>query len=386
MVTLTAEMVTPTAKVATPAAEPLSRPFNFSPGPAALPEEVLQQVREELPDWRGGGVSVMERGHREDDFRRCAHEAEADLRALMEIPDDYHVLFLHGGAQLQFAAVPMNLAAGQSLTADYVNSGHWAALAMAEARRYLTVNECATVVDDGAVAMPEEGAWRRSGGGGYLHYTPNETISGLEFHRVPEAGAGPLVADMSSVILSRRFAVRRFGLIYASAQKNIGPAGLAVVIVRRDLAERAAGAGTVPRVMNYAAQAAAGSMVNTPPVFAWYVAGLVLRWLRDNGGVAAMEKQNAEKAAALYNCIDNSGGFYRNRVAAEWRSRMNITFTLAAPQLGETFLAEAAAAGLTGLRGHRAAGGLRASLYNAVPPAGVRQLTQFMNHFRQTRG
>jgi len=364
----------------------LNRPFNFSPGPAALPEEVLQQVREELPDWRGGGVSVMERGHREDDFLRCAHEAEADLRALMEIPDDYHVLFLHGGAQLQFAAVPMNLAAGQSLTADYVNSGHWAALAMAEARRYLTVNECATVADAGAVAMPEEGAWRRGGDAGYLHYTPNETISGLEFHRVPDAGDATLVADMSSVILSRRFAVRRFGLIYAGAQKNIGPAGLAVVIVRRDLAARAAAAGAVPRVMNYAAQAAAGSMVNTPPVFAWYVAGLVLRWLRKNGGVAAMEKQNAEKSSVLYNCIDNSGGFYRNRVAAAWRSRMNIPFTLTAPQLEEAFLAAAAAAGLAGLRGHRAAGGLRASLYNAVPPAGVLQLTEFMNHFRQTRG
>jgi phosphoserine aminotransferase len=357
------------------------RVYNFAAGPAALPTEVMERIRDEWLDWQGGGTSVIEVSHRGKAFMRVAEQAEQDLRELLSIPTDYDVLFMQGGASAQFALVPMNLAAPDA-TVDYLNTGHWSAKAIAEARRYCRVHLAADV---GApyerVPAPAEIAL--SGRAAYVHYTPNETIGGVEFPYVPDAGGVPLVADMSSNILSRPIDVAKFGLIYAGAQKNIGPAGLVVVIVRRDFVGRAR-AGT-PTVFDYRAVAAEHSMLNTPPTFAWYAAGLVFQWLKARGGVAAIEQANCAKAQALYAAIDASS-FYLNRVEPEARSRMNVVFHLARPELDEEFLRRAAAAGLQSLKGHRVAGGMRASLYNSMPAEGVAALVDFMRDFERVHG
>jgi phosphoserine aminotransferase len=354
------------------------RAFNFSPGPAALPTEVLEQARDEMLDWNHDGMSVMEISHRGKAFTEVASQAEADLRELMGVPRNYKVLFLQGGASAQFAFVPMNLAGADSI-ADYVNTGHWSCKAITEARRFCKVHVAADAGGE-YLRVPPQSELKLSGDAAYVHYTPNETIGGVEFGYIPQTGAIPLVADMSSSILSRPIDVSRFGLIYAGAQKNIGPSGLVVVIVREDLIGRAR-SGT-PLVFDYKAVADDHSMLNTPPTFAWYMAGLVFKWLKRNGGVAAMGERNRAKAERLYAAIDGSQ-FYRNSVATDSRSWMNITFTLAKPELDVLFLEHAAASGLKNLKGHRVHGGMRASLYNAMPLAGVDALVAFMAEFER---
>jgi phosphoserine aminotransferase len=358
------------------------RVFNFSAGPAALPLEVLEQARDELIDWQGGGMSVMEISHRSKAFIAVAQKAEADVRELLSVPDHYKVLFLQGGATGQFSAVPLNLGA-EGAVADYVNTGSWSKKAIGEARRYVRVNVVADAADSGYNTIPQVSGWELSREASYLHYTPNETIGGVEFHFVPDVGATPLVADMSSTLLSRPIDVSKFGLIYAGAQKNIGPSGLTVVIVRDDLLGRARPA--TPLVFDYKAMADEGSMLNTPPTFGWYFAGLVFQWLKRQGGLAAMAEVNRAKAARLYAAIDASN-FYRNPVAQDCRSWMNVPFTLARPELDKQFLTEAKAAGLTNLEGHRSVGGMRASLYNAMPLAGVNALVEFMQEFARKNG
>jgi phosphoserine aminotransferase len=352
------------------------RVFNFSPGPAVLPLEVLEKARDELLDWQGGGTSVMEISHRSKAFLDVAAEAEADLRELMSIPNNYKVLFMQGGASAQFSLVPMNLTTPQS-TVDYLNTGHWSARAMTEAARYCRVHVSA---DAGGnyTHVPEQKELSLSGDAAYLHYTPNETISGVEFGFIPDSGGVPLIADMSSSILSQPIDVAKFGLIYAGAQKNIGPSGLTVIIVREDLIGRAR--SDIPRVFDYKAVADNQSMLNTPPTFAWYMAGLVFKWLKSEGGVSKVGERNRLKAHRLYAAIDESR-LYKNTVAKNARSRMNVTFTLADPKLDVPFLAAAAAAGLLGLKGHRALGGMRASIYNAMPLQGVENLIAFMRDF-----
>ena len=358
------------------------RVYNFAAGPAMLPLEVLEQARAELSDWQGSGMSVMEVSHRSKAFGAVASEAESDLRELLAIPANYRVLFLQGGATQQFAAVPMNLCQPGD-TVAYANTGAWSTKAIAEARRYARVR----VVADGKAseyfAIPSAADWQSSEGAGYLHYTPNETISGVEFGFVPAAAGAPLVADMSSTVLSRPVDVSRFGLIYAGAQKNIGPAGLTLVIVRDDLLDRAREG--VPNVLEYRTMAAEGSMVNTPPTLAWYLAGLVFKWLKAQGGLAVIGERNRDKAAALYGYVDGSG-WYSNPIARDCRSWMNVPFRLARAELEPVFVAEAKAAGLTNLEGHRSVGGMRASLYNAMPLAGVETLVAFMRDFAQRHG
>jgi len=357
------------------------RVFNFSAGPAVLPLPVLEQARDELLDWKGG-MSVMEVSHRSKAFIAVARQAEADLRDLLAIPAAYKVLFMQGGATAQFSAVPLNLA-GADATADYLNTGHWSERTIAEARRFVRVNIAADEAASSYSTVPAQSSLRLTPGAAYLHYTPNETIHGVEFPYVPDAGGVPLVADMSSTILSRPLEITRFGLIYAGAQKNIGPAGITVVIVHEGLLGRAR-PGT-PLVFDYRAVAAADSMQNTPPTFGWYFAGLVFQWLKREGGLVAMAERNRAKAALLYAAIDASR-FYVNPVARECRSWMNVPFRLAKPELEPVFLAEAEAAGLANLAGHRAVGGLRASLYNAMPAEGVRALVDFMREFERRHG
>jgi phosphoserine aminotransferase len=359
------------------------RVFNFAAGPATLPVEVLEQVRDELLDWQGSGTSVMEVSHRGKAFMAVAQESEALLRELLEVPANYRVLFLQGGATGQFAAVPLNLARPDS-TVDYLNTGHWSQRALREAQRYTgRVNIAADEAASKYTTVPTPAALRLTPDAAYVHYTPNETIGGVEFRYIPETGAVPLVADMSSTLLSRPLDVAKFGLVYAGAQKNIGPAGLVVVIVRADLAGKAR-PGT-PAVWDYQAMAQEGSMLNTPATFAWYVAGLVLRWLKAQGGLAAMAAHNRAKAQLLYDTIDSSG-FYSNPLAMHCRSWMNVPFTLADGRLDEEFLAGARAAGLANLAGHRSVGGMRASLYNAMPLAGVEALVAFMREFARRHG
>jgi len=359
------------------------RVFNFAAGPATLPVEVLEQVRDELLDWQGSGASVMEVSHRGKAFMAVAQESEALLRELLAVPANYHVLFLQGGATGQFAAVPLNLARADS-SIDFINTGHWSQKALREAQRYTArVNIAADEAASRYTTVPAPEALRLTPDAAYLHYTPNETIGGVEFPYIPETGSVPLVADMSSTLLSRPLEVARFGLIYAGAQKNIGPAGLVVVIVRHDLAGKAR-VGT-PAVWDYHAMAQEGSLLNTPATFAWYVAGLVLRWLKRQGGLAAMAAHNRAKAQLLYDTIDASG-FYRNPVDVRCRSWMNVPFTLADARLDEAFLAGARAAGLVNLAGHRSVGGMRASLYNAMPLAGVEALVTFMRDFARRHG
>jgi phosphoserine aminotransferase len=355
------------------------RAFNFSPGPAVLPLEVLEKARDELTDWGGSGMSVMEISHRSQSFVEVATQAEADLRELMSIPSGYKVLFMQGGASAQFSLVPMNLSA-PGATVDYVNTGHWSQRGITEAARYCKVH-VAGDAGGNYMRVPPQAELRLSGNAAYVHYTPNETISGVEFGYVPETNGAPLVADMSSSILSRPVDVAKFGLIYAGAQKNIGPSGLTVVIVREDLLGSAR--ADTPHVFDYKAIADNQSMLNTPPTFAWYMAALVFKWLKRAGGVAEMGKRNRAKAAMLYAAVDGSR-LYRNAVDAAARSWMNVTFTLQDPGLDAEFLAAAAGAGLQGLKGHRVLGGMRASLYNAMPIEGVEKLCAFMRDFERS--
>ena len=359
----------------------MSRVFNFSAGPAALPAEVLRQLRDEMLDWHGHGMSVMEMSHRGKAFVGIAQQAEADLRELLAVPANYKVLFLQGGATAQFAAVPLNLTRPDAV-ADYVNTGAWSKKAIGEAKRYCRVNVAADAGGSYA-SIPPPADWKLTAGAAYVHYTPNETIGGVEFHAVPEVGDVPLVADMSSTILSRPIDVSRYGVIYAGAQKNIGPAGLVVVIVREDLLGRAR--ADVPTVFDWKAMAADGSMLNTPATYSWYVAGVVFQWLKHQGGLVAMERLNRAKADKLYGAIDGSG-FYRNPVARDCRSWMNVPFVLASAELDKPFLDGAKAAGLVALEGHRSVGGMRASIYNAMPMAGVDALVQYMAEFQRRHG
>jgi phosphoserine aminotransferase len=361
----------------------MTRVYNFSAGPAALPEAVLEQARDEMLDWQGSGMSVMEMSHRGKAFMSIAAQAEADLRELLAVPDNYKVLFLQGGASSQFAMVPMNLI-GRSGHADYYRTGSWSKKAIAEAKRFGEVTVTSdreidgrftTVADAGSVAVSADAS--------YVHYTPNETIEGVEFGYVPDTGDVPLVADMSSTILSRPIDVSRFGIIYAGAQKNIGPAGLTIVIVREDLIGHAID-GT-PAMFDYATQAKADSMYNTPPTYGWYLAGLVFQWLKGQGGLAKMAELNERKAMSLYNAIDASD-FYANPVDPACRSWMNVPFTLATSELDGEFLKQASAAGLETLKGHRSVGGMRASIYNAMPEAGVQALIDFMGEFERVNG
>lgn len=357
----------------------MARVFNFSAGPGALPKEVLEQVREELLDWHGAGMSVMEMSHRGKAFVSIAEQAEQDLRKLMNIPDNYRVLFLQGGATGQFAGIPMNLL-GDRNQADYIQTGSWSKKAIAEAGKYCQVNVAAEGGQGKPMGIPPQSEWRTDPQAAYLHYTPNETISGVEFHWIPETGEVPLVADMSSTILSRPVDVSQFGLIYAGAQKNIGPAGLTLVIVREDLLDRAA--ANTPAVFNYRVQAEADSMSNTPPTFAWYVAGLVFRWILERGGLEAMGERNRAKAEKLYGFIDRSQ-FYTNPVVPDARSWMNVPFVLADDSLDKAFLEGAEEAGLATLKGHRSVGGMRASIYNALGEDAVDALLDYMQDFER---
>jgi phosphoserine aminotransferase len=357
------------------------RVFNFAAGPATLPLEVLEQTRSELCNWHNSGMSVMEISHRSKAFVAVAQEAEGLLRELLGVPSYYKVLFLQGGATGQFAAIPMNLAAGDSVV-DYVNTGAWSKKAIGEAKRYCKVNIAADEGGSSYNTVPEQRALRLTPGAAYVHYTPNETIGGVEFPYVPDTGGVPLVGDMSSTLLSRPIDVSKFGLIYAGAQKNIGPSGICLVIVREDLIGKAR-PGT-PAVWDYKAMAEDGSMLNTPPTFAWYVAGLVFKWLKKHGGLAAQAERNRVKAERLYREIDESG-FYRNPVEKHCRSWMNVPFTLAKPELDKVFLSAAGAYGLTNLEGHRSVGGMRASLYNAMTLEGVEALIGFMKDFQLRR-
>jgi len=359
------------------------RVFNFAAGPATLPVEVLEQAREELTDWHGLGTSVMEISHRGKPFLAMARESESDLRELLAVPANYKVLFMQGGGAAQFSVVPLNLAAKEA-SVDYLVTGHWSKRAITEARRLVgQVNVAADEAASNYSTVPQQQALRLDAGAAYVHYCPNETIGGVEFPYVPATADVPLVADMSSTLLSRPIEVSRFGLIYAGAQKNIGPSGLVVVIVREDLLGRAR--ADIPAVWSYESVAAEGSMFNTPPTFSWYLAGLVFKWLKARGGLRAMAERNRAKAAALYAAIDASG-FYSNPVARECRSWMNVPFRLRDAKLEAPFLAEARAAGLVNLEGHRSVGGLRASIYNAMPPEGVAALIAFMQDFARRNG
>jgi phosphoserine aminotransferase len=358
------------------------RVFNFAAGPATLPLDVLEQAREELLDWQGSGMSVMEVSHRGKAFIACYEAAEAELRKLLAVPANYKILFLQGGGTGQFAAVPLNISTPDA-TVDYINTGSWSKKALGEAKKYAKVNVAADEAASSYTTVPEQGALKLTPNAAYVHYTPNETIGGVEFPYIPNTGNVPLVADMSSTILSRPLEVSKFGVIYASAQKNIGPAGLAVVIVREDLLGKQR--PITPAILNYTEMAETQSMSNTPPTFGVYLAGLVFKSLAANGGLAQMAKQNDAKAQKLYDTIDASG-FYKNPVAKNCRSWMNVPFTLAKPELDKTFIAEAKAAGLVNLEGHRSVGGMRASIYNAMPPAGVDALIAFMKEFQRRHG
>lgn len=361
----------------------MARQHNFSAGPAALPEEVLRQAQEELLDWHGAGCSVMEMSHRGKEFMSIIAQAEADLRELMGIPEQYKVLFLQGGATQQFAQIPMNLLAGRS--ADYIVTGSWSKKAVKEAQRIGNVRVAATTEESGFTRLPTAEEIKLDPFAAYLHVCTNETIHGVEIpaERIADTGV-PLVADMSSHILSRPVPVEKFGLIYAGAQKNIGPSGVTLVIVHRDLLGMAP--LNIPTVMDYAVMAENGSMLNTPPTYGIYIAGLVFQWLKRQGGLAGIDAVNAEKARILYECIDNSGGFYTNPVDPDCRSRMNVPFVLADAALDAPFLAAAKEAGVLGLKGHKSVGGMRASIYNAVSLDAVQALVGFMDDFARRNG
>jgi phosphoserine aminotransferase len=360
----------------------MSRVFNFSAGPAMLPQAVLEQAQQEILNWQGSGMSVMEMSHRGKEFMSIAAQAEADLRELMGIADDYAVLFLQGGASSQFAMVPLNLL-GDKKSADYINTGAWSKKAIAEAKRYCDVNVAASSEDSKFTTVPAQNSWQLNPEAAFVHYTPNETIGGVEFPFVPDTANVPLVADMSSTILSRPINVSRYGVIYAGAQKNIGPAGLTVVIVRKDLIGQPL--ANTPTMFNYQVQADSESMYNTPPTYSWYLAGLVFAWLKEQGGLAKMAEINKRKAGKLYAAIDDSD-FYANPVDPNCRSWMNVPFTLANSELDSVFLEEAKEEDLMTLKGHRSVGGMRASIYNAMPEEGVNNLIAFMAEFERRHG
>lgn len=360
----------------------MSRVYNFSAGPAVIPDAVLERIRQDIPDWNSTGMSIMEVSHRSREFVEAAAKAEQDLRELLAIPDQYSVLFPQGGATLQFAMVPLNLAADGD-TADYVLTGSWSKKAIEEARKFCTVNVVADSSDRKFTYVPAEDSWRRSKDAAYLHYCANETIAGVEFPFVPDSPDVPLVCDMSSTILSRPVDVTQFGVIYAGAQKNIGPAGITLVVVRKDLLKKAR--SITPSLLDYSVYDQSDSMSNTPPVFTWYVAGLVFEHLLSQGGLEAVARVNERKAKKLYAAIDASD-FFNNPVEENCRSRMNVPFVLADPLLDAKFIVEAGLAGLTNLEGHRSVGGMRASIYNAMPEAGVDTLIQFMREFERTNG
>ena len=358
------------------------RAYNFCAGPAALPEAVLQHAQAELLDYQGKGLSVMEMSHRSADYVAIAEQAEQDLRDLMNIPSNYKVLFLQGGASQQFAMIPLNLLRGKT-SADYVNTGMWSDKAIKEAKKFCQVNVVASDEANNFRAVPAFESWQVNPQAAYLHYTPNETIHGVQFDFVPPSNV-PLVADYSSIILAEPIDVSKFGLIYAGAQKNIGPAGLVVVIVREDLLGDVV-KGT-PTMLDYKIHADNGSMYNTPSTYAWYLSGLVFKWLKAQGGLESMAQINHRKAAKLYAAIDNSGGFYSNPVAIANRSMMNVPFALTDASLDKSFLKEAEANHLLNLAGHRSVGGMRASIYNAVPEEGVDALISFMADFAKRHG
>jgi phosphoserine aminotransferase len=359
----------------------MSRVYNFSAGPAALPLEVLETISNDIPDWNGTGMSVMEISHRSKEFVELAARCEANLRELLSIPDSYSVLWTQGGATMQMAMVPMNLA-GQDDAADYVQTGSWGKKAYAEAGKFCRANLAADASDRNFTYIPDPSSWQLSDNAAYLHITSNETIAGVEYHELPDVEA-PIVSDMSSTVLSRPIDISRYGAIYAGAQKNIGPAGITLVIVRKDLLEPKR--EPLPHLMTWKAYAESDSMTNTPPTFAWYVADLVFQHLLDNGGLTAMAKVNQRKSQKLYGAIDNSD-FYSNPVDKGCRSWMNIPFILANPDLDSVFLEESKNAGLTNLKGHRSVGGMRASIYNAVPEAAVDTLIEFMTEFERRNG
>ena len=361
----------------------MSRAFNFSAGPAALPESVLRQAQAEMLEWRESGASIVEHSHRGPEFIEVAAQAEADLRTLMSIPSDYAVLFLGGGATTQQALIPLNVAApGQAV--DYVLSGHWGKTAVKQAKPYVDVRVAATSEAGGFRDIPARDSWQLTPDAAYVHITANETIHGVEFRDTPDVGDVPLVADFSSSIASEPVDVSKYGVIYAGAQKNLGPVGITVVIIRKDLLERAG----QPRadIFNYASHAKGESMLNTPPTWNWYMLGLNVKWMLDEGGVAEFARRSAAKSKLLYDAIDGSGGFYRNEVNPAVRSRMNVPFILHDEALDKPFLSEAKAAGLLALKGHRAVGGMRASIYNAMPIEGVQALVAFMQDFKQRHG
>ncbi|EKT58423.1 3-phosphoserine/phosphohydroxythreonine transaminase [Providencia sneebia] len=357
----------------------MSQVYNFSAGPAMLPVEVMRRAEQEFCNWKGLGVSVMEVSHRGKDFIAVAEEAEQNLRDLLNIPQNYKVLFCHGGARGHFAALPMNLL-GDKTTADYIVGGYWAESAAEEAKKYCEPNIIETKrVKDGVLSIQPMDEWALSKDAAYIHYCPNETIDGLAIHEEPNFPNDKVViADYSSSILSKPIDISRYGVIYAGAQKNIGPAGLTLVIIREDLLGKAS--KQTPSVLDYTVLAKYDSMFNTPPTFAWYLSGMVFKWLKEQGGLQEMAKRNYEKSQLLYNAIDNSE-FYINRVAVENRSWMNVPFQMQNPALDEKFLEEAKARGLLSLKGHRVSGGMRASIYNAMPLAGVQALVDFMADF-----
>ena len=360
----------------------MARAVNFSAGPAAIPLPVLERIRTDLLNWRGTGASMMEISHRGTDFLEMTRASEVKLRRLMSIPEAYHVLFLQGGATLQFGAVPMNLAP-QGAIVNYVCTGSWSQKAIREARRVCDVHIAADGEGLDFKSIPPQSSWDIHPEGRYLHYTPNETITGVEFHWIPEAVGQPLVADMSSTILSRPIPVEEFGLIYAGAQKNIGIAGLTVVIVHEELLRHVDERPPAP--IHYALQAKAGSMENTPPTFSWYVADLIFDWIEEQGGLTVLGQLNQRKAQKLYNIIDRSD-FYHNHIDAEARSWMNVTFSLADTALDRTFVSLTEEEGLLGLKGHRLLGGMRASIYNAVDEASIDRLIEIMAEFERTHG
>ncbi|TVP92744.1 MAG: 3-phosphoserine/phosphohydroxythreonine transaminase [Pseudomonadaceae bacterium] len=358
------------------------RLFNFCAGPAALPEAVLQQAQRELLDWQGKGLSVMEMSHRSDEFVSVAETAEQDLRDLLGIADNYKVLFLQGGASQQFAQIPLNLLPDGG-KADYIDTGIWSAKAIEEASRFGNVHVAASAKGHDYFAIPGQNDWQLSADAAYVHYTPNETIGGLEFNWIPDVGDTPLIADMSSTILSRPLDINRFGMIYAGAQKNIGPSGLVVVIIREDLLGRAR--ASCPTMLDYSVAAKNASMYNTPPTFAWYLSGLIFQWIKQQGGLEAMQRINDSKQRTLYAAIDGSE-LYSNPINLADRSWMNIPFRLADDRLDKPFLAGAGERGLLNLKGHRSVGGMRASIYNAVPQAAVDALVAYMAEFEQQHG
>ena len=361
----------------------MSRVWNFSAGPAALPLPVLERAQRELLDWNGSGASVMEQSHRGKRFIAMAQQVEADLRELMGIPAEYAVLFEQGGATQHFAQIPMNLA-GEGDSADYIVTGHWSEKAASEGAPYVRVNVGATSKAENYLRMPARDTWQLNPNASYVHIATNETIHGVQFKQPPEVGDVPLVADMSSDILSAPVDVRRYGLIYAGAQKNIGPSGLVLIIIRRDLLQRPT--RPMAKIFRYIEHATHDSMLNTPNTWGWYLAGLTFQWLRDNGGLAAMDERNRQKSELLYGAIDGSGGYYRNPIDPPVRSRMNVPFTLHDSVLDAAFLQESEAAGLLALKGHKAIGGMRASLYNAVPLEAVQALVDFMHDFARRHG